>query len=140
MSMARSRSIKTKIKVTPVKVGRRVYGGICQLSDGTEVYLAYRSVAEIYRSGEKSIAEAIRKGTACWAIDETTLNQMRSRKIRFVGVLLKDTGDRFLTPIENFFDAAKAKVLNYSRRGGSLQRFLPLHEFTRRAGKIVKRR
>ncbi|AMB48363.1 hypothetical protein [Methylobacterium sp. AMS5] len=120
-----------------VKKGNRLYGGIYQYPNGERVYLAYRSRKEIYRSGEACISDAVRSGTACWAIDDGTLIQMRARCIKFVGVKLKDDDKGYyLTRIENFFDRDKAKVLNYTGRGrgGSLQRFLPLDHFLHKPG------
>ncbi|UIN38339.1 hypothetical protein [Methylobacterium oryzae] len=124
-----------------VKKGRRLYGAIYQVADGRRVYLAYRSRKEIFRSGENCISDAVREGKACWALDDATLLMLRARKIEFAGVLLKDTGDKWLTRTEIFFDRDKASVKNYSGRGGALQRYLPLRNFAfRRAPiKIPKR-
>ena len=127
---------KASIKVTQVKKGRRLYGGIFTLSDGRRVYLAYRKIGEIFRSGEKTISDAIRARTACWAIDEETLIQMRAQGIRFVGVLCRDNGDVWLTTIDCFFDRKRASIFNYERRGGALQRYLPLQHFRRRPGRV----
>jgi hypothetical protein len=129
-----------KPETTPVKVGRRLCGLIFKLSDGSEIYLAHRRVADIYRGGERTIADAIQKQLACWAIEENLLVRMRGQGMKFAGVLVGDTGDRYIAPIEFFFDHTKAKVLDFAKRNGSTQRFLLLHEFTRRPGKIVKRR
>lgn len=127
---------RTKIKVLQVKKGRRLYGGIYTLPSGKRCYLAYRKTGEIFRSGEKSISDAIRKGIAAWAIDEETLLLVRAQGIRFVGVLCRDTGDRYLTTIEAFFDKRRMTILNYAARGGALQRYLALQHFKHRVGRV----
>jgi hypothetical protein len=93
------------------------------------VYLAARRVKDIFRSGEKTISDAIRKGTACWAIDEETLYQMKRQGIRYVGVKLA-TGDKWITCIDNFYNRQLSKFLNYQNRGGAEQRYLPFQHFT----------
>ena len=124
-----------------VKKGRRLYGGIYELEDGRRVYLAYRHRKEIFRAGENCISDAIREGKACWALDDATLLMLRARKIEFAGVLLKDTGDKWLTRTETFLDRDKASVKNYTGRGGALQRYLPMSHFAfRRAPVKMPRR
>lgn len=116
-----------------VKKGRRHYGGIYRLSDGTEVYLARRRSHEVFRSGQKTISDAERAGIASWAIDEETLMNLRLEGVKFVGVHVIDTNDKFLTTYECFMK--HSKVLNYERRGGALQRYLPLGYFRRFVGR-----
>lgn len=127
---------KSLIKITPVKKGRRHYGALYDLPSGHRVYLAHRRIGEIFRAGEKSIKDALAAGTASWALDEETLIQMRAQGIRFVGVLVRETGDKFVTELAWFFDKSRAKVMNYERRGGALQRYLPLQHFRRLPGHV----
>lgn len=112
-----------------VRNGRRIYGAIYELGDRREVYLAWRKHEEIYRSGKKSISDAIADNTACWAIDEDTLIRLRTEGVYLVGVAVKETGDIYLTSLWTFLDRTRAKVLNYESRGGALQRYLPISEF-----------
>lgn len=112
-----------------IRNGRRIYGGVYDLSDGTEVYLAFRKQAEIYRSGKKTISDAVVEGAACWAVDEDTLIRLRTEGIYMVGIWVRDTGDLYLTSLAKYLDRTRAKVLNYEGRGGALQRYLPLSEF-----------
>ena len=110
-----------------IKRGKRNYGAIYESSSGKRFYLAYRRNAEIFRFGEASYSDAIRKDKAAWALDIETLLRLRSLKIHIVGILERELGDVYLTDISKFFDTAK--VLNYAARGGALQRYLSLSEF-----------
>ncbi|WLR90880.1 hypothetical protein [Shinella zoogloeoides] len=115
-----------------VKKGRRLYGAVYTLPNGSQVYLAYRKLGEIFRAGKKSISEAVREGVAAWAIDEETLRERRLEGIKVVGVLCKESDDLWLAPLDKFFDTKFSKVMNYESRGGALQRYLPLKEFKRK--------
>lgn len=121
-----------------VRKGKRLYGAIVTLNSGKRIYMAYRKRSEIYRAGEARLGEAIKKGIAAWAMDDETLNIMRAHSIKVVGVFVRDTGDRYVTHIDNYYDKSKIKVLNYSARGGSLQRYLPLQHFTFRRNAMRK--
>lgn len=119
-----------------VKKGRRTYGGIYTLPNSVKVYLAHRKEREIWRAGKKTVSEAIQDGSAAWAIDDDTLITIRAQGIKFVGVLVKDSKDVYMTTIDRFFDPSICKVLNFEARGGALQRYLPLTEFQRRPGQV----
>lgn len=130
---------KSSCSVLLHKVGKRTYGAYYTTANGTRFYMAWRKSSDrrkgIFQSGEKTISDARRKGVACWALDEDTLINLRASGIKLVGVLDKDTGDKYMTTIDRFFDPAYAAVLNYTSRGGSLQRYLPLQHFRRQVGK-----
>lgn len=112
------------------KKGKRLYGGFyINKEKGLRIYLAYRWHRQIFRSDENSTSEAMRKGVACWAFDCDTLQLAKIQGVQFVGVKLKDDGSLFLAPIEAFYDPENIKILNYSSKGGSHQRFLPLSKF-----------
>lgn len=132
----KSKTTISGISIDLVKRGRRTYGAIYTLPDGRQAYLAYRKTKEIFRSGEKTISDAIRKGIACWAIDEETLLIMRAKGIKYIGVLCRDTGDKYLTALSLFFDPKAIRIYNYESRGGALQRYLPLQRFRRRTGSV----
>ncbi|WP_274869555.1 hypothetical protein [Phaeobacter gallaeciensis] len=117
--------------------GRRIYGGIYELSDGKEVYLAFRQRKEIFRSGEKNVSSAADKGIACWAIDYDTLLDMRNNQVFLIGVYVRDEGDIYLTHYDNFFDDRKATVRNYESRGGALQKYLPIQHFAKIGNSIA---
>ncbi len=108
---------------------RSRFGAIYELSDGREVYLAWRETFEIYRSGLPSLSDAVATGVACWAIDEDTLIRMRIDGVQIIGVLNLATGDIYIAHREHFYDPAKNGGIDYSRRGGAVQRLLPLKHF-----------
>jgi hypothetical protein len=125
----------SRLKVTLIKKGRRRYGGIYELPSGKKAYLAYRNLREIYRSGKISISEAIREGLACWAIDEEYIQEMRLKGVLYIGVLVRDTKDIYLTSLSRYLNRTKCRFHNYETRGGSRQRLLPLSEFRVRMGR-----
>lgn len=127
---------KSEITVEHFKKGRRYYGALHVFPDGRMIYLAHRRIREIYRSGEKSIAAALDKGEAAWAIDHETLTKLRLRGVNFVGVEVKETGERFVTLLSNFLDKTKARTLNYEGRGGAVQAYLPIQYFVRKPGAV----
>lgn len=127
-----------KKKLELVRKGKRLYGAIVSLNSGEKVYMAYRKHNEIYRSGEMRLGDAIKKGVAAWAMDDETLQIMRAHGIKVVGVFVRDTGERYVTGIDNYFDKTKIKILNYASRGGALQRYLPLKYFVLRKSKKTK--
>ncbi|BBI61768.1 hypothetical protein HSBAA_30740 [Vreelandella sulfidaeris] len=110
-----------------VKKDKRLYGAIVTLDTGQKVYMAYRKRSEIYRAGEVRVGEAIKKGVAAWAMDDDTLSMMRAHGITVVGVFVRDTGDRYVTKIDNYFDKTKIRILNYSARGGRFSDFCPFN-------------
>jgi hypothetical protein len=91
--------------------------------------LAYRWHKEIFRCGEVTISDAQRKGIACWALDNDTLQLAKIKGVKYIGVRLKDTGSLYLAPIDEFYNPANIKIMNYTARGGSLQRYLPIDRF-----------
>jgi hypothetical protein len=116
-----------------IKNGRRLYGGIFGLPSGKEIYVAFRKQAEMFRGGEKSLADAIQKGKASWAIDYDTLIRLRTEGVYFVAIQTKETGDLYVATLGDFY---AAPVLNYESRGGALQRYLPLDRFIIQLGSV----
>jgi hypothetical protein len=119
---------KPKVKTTIVRRGRRIYGHIYHFAN-RDVYLAARKLDQIFRFGEKNNSDAVRKEVAAWALDEETITELRLNKIVWVGIRVKQNDDIYITRIENFFDRKKTKYLNFERRGGAAQRYLPLVHF-----------
>ena len=126
-----------KNAVRLIRNGRRVYGGIFRLSSGKEIYVTFRKQDEIFRGGEKTIAEAMQKGIAAWAVDCDTLIRLRIEAVYLIAIQTKETGDLYLTTLEEF---NKAPVLNFASRGGAMQRYLPLDKFIVQLGSVQKTR
>jgi hypothetical protein len=122
--------------ITEVRKNKRLYGYYYDFADGTRAYFASRRQSEIYRGGEATISDAQRSGKAAWALDDETLLAARARGCKIVGVIVKDTGDRYAARIEKWFDRGAVKFINYETKGGSLQRCLALTEFTLVPGEI----
>lgn len=126
---------KKNMHLETVKNGRRTYGAIVTLENGKQVYLAYRKQSEIYRKGAASLSEAIDQGLACWAIDIDTLKMLKARGIKVVGVAVKDSHDIWLAHMRQWDN--DSEVLNFSTRGGALQRYLNLKHFRFHPGKVT---
>lgn len=124
--MPRVKKVKPVLKV---KKGRRHYGNIYELSDGTEIYIALRFEHHFFRGGEKSLSDAAAAGKLEWALDDDTLRMLRKRGVETVGVRVKDTRDHYLTSIENFFNPLLVRFHDYRSRGGELQRYLNVRYF-----------
>jgi hypothetical protein len=119
------------VKIEPHLVKKRRYGAFCTQDDGSVIYVALRKFNDLYTSGKGGkISIALRAGEAYWAVDYSTLTLARLKGCKIIGVKLKDTGDLYLTRIENFFNGSLARSINYSTRGGSLQRCLNVKNFT----------
>lgn len=124
--MPRVKKIRPLVKV---KKGRRHYGNIYELSDGTEIYIALRFQHHFFRGGEKTLSDAALSGKLEWALDDDTLRMLRKRGIETVGIRVKDTRDHYMTSIENFFNPLLVRFHDYRSRGGELQRYLNVRHF-----------
>lgn len=117
--------------------GRRLYGYYI-LWDDLWLYVALRRHKEIYRDGEPSISEAVRSGKAGWAVDNTTLIEARSRGCAVLCVFVKDTGQLYYTHLSNFLPTSGcSKQIDWTGRGGSSQRVVPLDRFWTKSAPIV---
>ena len=113
------------------KKGRRHYGWFLKNdTTGMMIYIARRWHKEIFRSGKTTISEATRDGVACWAIDCETLQLCKIKGVQYVGIKVRDQGTLYLTKIDEFYNPSNISIKNYTARGGSLQRYLPLDAFT----------
>lgn len=128
----------TAITRTEVRKGRRLYGSRYLLPSGKQVYLAHRFMREMYRTGRKTMTEAVRDGVGCWALDEDTIMTERAKKTQYIGVLDKDTGAIWLTHLSLYLDRSKVKFVNYTARGGALQRTLAFEHFVLKPGVLRK--
>lgn len=115
-----------------IKRGRRLLGEIVTLPSGVKVFHAKRKVSDIIRNGEPSIAEAVRKNLASWALEDEMLLRLRVEKVAFVLIDCKDIGDRFTVSFGAFLDPERKTAI--AVRSGMLHA-LPFHQFKREAGR-----
>lgn len=112
------------------KKGKRLCGWwVKNPTTGVVIYVARKWHKEIFRSGELTISDALRKNIACWAIDNETLQLARIKGVKFVGIKVRDHGSIYLASIDEFYNPANLNIKNHAARGGALQRYLPLENF-----------
>lgn len=111
--------------------GKRRYGAFVTQDNGVKLYLAFRKHNDVYVERKGKISDALRTGVAAWALDMTTVIAARARGCTLVGVRVKETGDYYFTKLENFFTPKRVRTINYSSKGGSLQKVLPLRYWTK---------
>jgi hypothetical protein len=121
-----------------IKKGRQRHGEERTYFDGRKCYIAFRKKKDLYRSGERTMSDAVRKNIHCWALDYDRLLTLRSKQIRLVVIWVQDTGELFGTQLEHFFDKEKIQRHNYAERGGALQHYLPFEYWKRKPGKTTK--
>ena len=114
--------------------GRRDYGRLYYLKDGTKVYLAKRSRKEIFICGKKTLSDAIRENIAEWAIDNDTLLRLRIQTVDYVGVCENQTGNVWLAPMSVWMDRDNFVYRNYEKKGGALQRYMNHSHFEKIEG------
>ena len=120
----------------PERVRRgRHRGGIYTSRSGERVFLAFKHLGDIFRNGASSISDAVRGEDAYWPIDEGLLMEMKAKGIRFCGVIVRETGDVYLTELAFFFGPERARLSHPWVRAEL--RYLNLSYF-RRAHGIVK--
>lgn len=115
-----------------IKKGRRRYGAIYTRSEGgreIKFYLAFRRPKDIFRDGEPTNSDAVRKGKAIWAIDYDTLLMLRLKGVKVIGILEYESGEIYWTTLSTFMNKNVAEPRDYRRRGGAHQRYLPFHKF-----------
>lgn len=125
---------RSGISVRYLKKGRVKRAAIYTMPDGREALVVYRKMEELYRAGERTASDAIRKGSACWGVEEEYLILARAKKIKFTGVEVKETGDQYLTLTEAF--STRSRLLPFNGRRQAMQRIVPLSEFRVRHGRV----
>jgi hypothetical protein len=116
-----------------IRKGRRITGGIYDLDNGKEIYVAYRKQSDMIREGEKSLSDAIQKKKAAWAVDNDTLIRLRTEGIYLLGIQTKETGDLYVATLGDFL---AAPVSSSNRRNVGLQRQLTLDKFLIQLGSV----
>lgn len=127
--------LKRRYREEPIKKGRATWGAIYSRSENGKIvrfYLAFRKPKDIFRDGEKTNSDAIRKGKAIWALDYDTLLDLRLKDVRVIGIFNQDTGEIHWTSLHVYLDSTQAQPRDYRRRGGAQQRYLPFHRFQRK--------
>lgn len=126
------------VETIPVKRGKRVVGTRYRLESGKQVFLAHRANHEHFRAGRKTVAEACRDGVAAWALDYEDVIRERTLGTAYLGILVKGTGEVWLTHLRIFEDRTCFKTMNFTGRGGGVQRYVLHAKFVKRAGVIKK--
>ena len=130
--------IISETEVKGLNKKKTLRGWLCERDDGEKVYYAKKKFDDIFRMSYYSISGALTAGEACWGIAESLLINMRSKKVKYVGVRVTDTGAEYITELSNYFDRTKFKIRDYTGHfGGIRQRYLPNQFFILKKG-IVK--
>lgn len=116
--------------------GKRLYGYFITQDNGVKVYVAVRKHSDIYRARDGSLSSALREGTAGWALDVETLMMARRRGCAYIVVFVRRRKDLWVCRMADFLNTAKSQLVDWSGRGGSSQRMLPLQYFAFREGVI----
>lgn len=116
--------------------GTRLYGAFCYQDNGKHFYVAFRKIKEIYRDKQTTISEALRQGTAGWAIDVETLLMAQSRDCEFLVIKDRKSGSVWTTRLENYQVPGRAQTLDWSRKGSTMQKCLSLTYFHHRPGEV----
>ena len=130
--MKAPRSVKIPPALQTIKKGRITLGGFYELSGSRRIFLAYQWRKDIHREKQPSVSAAAAEGVAGWAIDTETLRRVRREGCIAVGVFVRDSGDIYLTGIENYFDNTIYTEIDWSRRSRHAQRSVPLQLFSRK--------
>jgi hypothetical protein len=102
--------------------------------------MAYRQLKHVFRMGELSLSDAFASGKATWAIDCITMDQLRLEGVKRVGIWVKNTGDKYITSIEDWL--THSKIMSYAGhfgangKEGARQHYLNAGYFIVQPGKI----
>ncbi len=122
-----------------LKKGRRTYGAFVDLKSA-KVYVAFRNPGDFFLDGKKgefkSIAQGLQDGDAAWAIDDETLMKARRRGVTLVAIWVKKLNWLFMTTLDSFYDPKRYFRRNYTHRGGSEQRYVPVRYFQTKSGEV----
>lgn len=121
--------------VEDFKRGKRIIGVFVSFESGQKLYLAYKTHKQIFRASRKTISDAKDEGVACWAFEVDTLMEVRARGVKYVGVIVRNTREIYLTDYENLYNPHKVKIFNNT---GMPRRYLPLQYFRRRSADALR--
>lgn len=77
----------------------------------------------------------MRKEIAAWAIDEETLTELRLKGVEWVGVEVRNNGDRYITKLSNYMDSEKTRVPS-AINSKVQRRYLPIKYFHHIPGRM----
>lgn len=105
-----------------VKKGRTTLGEL-RLVDDKIIYFAYRKPSHLF------------KALNAWAIDCETIDQLKTRAVTHVGILVSN-GDKYIISLRDFLDKDKGtQVLDFSKKVGengklgAKQYYCPIENF-----------
>lgn len=75
----------------------------------------------------------MRAKVAGWSVSDSDLIDCSAKGIVAVGVIVKETGDKYLAAIDAYYSDA-SKPVEVGKTVRISQRFLPMSEFRKRAG------
>lgn len=130
------REVRRGTRFDPDADKGRLYGGI-YTRGSLSVYFTFRKTCDIFRNGEETIAEAIQKGRAAWAIDLRHLHRFDNDGVGYAGIFNQTTNEFWMTPIADWFDNDLVEFRNYERRGGAPQHYMLFSTFQMR-GYLIK--
>lgn len=103
------------MKITPHKLNEKLRGAYYELDSGKKIYLAHRTPGKIIRP------------KMAWAIEESVLRKCQTEGIKFVGVVLRQSGRIvfYATKLDDFYKHPKS----FQYLGDSVARALPAQCF-----------
>lgn len=103
------------------------YGGIYELSSlpAAPSYFAWRKNWQVHRDGCATPSDAYAAKLAGWTLDIDTITELRIAGVKYVGVIVSDTGYRYLTDLDAFLTPGRF----YVNKDNPNQRGVRCHEF-----------
>jgi hypothetical protein len=117
------------------KRGRRKIGITYTAPDGRRCYFVYKNLWQMHRVAQKDLSAAVRAGVAGWAISESDLIDCNAKGIKMIGVIVRETGDKYLASLQQF-QSSKAVPVELGKMTRVRCRMLPLSEFRHRPGSV----
>ena len=123
-------------RLETIKKGKRLYGHLWRhIKTGTLVYVAHRRPGEIFRDGLPSISAALRAGRATWAYDEETVQVMRLKGVKVMGVHVPKLNEHYFIQLDKILKPSPFwKRKDYSYNGGANQRYVFVQYFWKISG------
>lgn len=107
--------------------GKRKLGCYVKQDNGVLIYLAFRKHKDL-TSLEDNLSKGMRSDKAGWRLDLNTLMSLRAKKVRVL-IFRLDTGEYYVTMLENFFKRKLYYTQDKTSSGGKVYRLLPISCF-----------